>query len=122
MLREGDPLGLSLTEHLALGLRDGRDDVQDEARGEVAPVRPDREALGYELDRDALQLELLHDLEHVPERAGEAIDRGHDEGVALAHVVKGLAELWSLGGCGGGLVLTVGLVGGPDGLELPIEV
>src|SRR5699024_380855 len=122
LLRESDPLGLTFADHLALGLGDGRDDVQDEPRGEVSPVRSDREALGDELDRDALPFELLHDLEHVPERAGETVDRGDDESVPLAHIVEGLPQLRALRGLGGGLVLAVGLVDGADGLELPVEM
>src|SRR5699024_1778696 len=122
LLSEGDSLGLSLTEHLALGLGHRGDDVQDEPGGEVSPVRSDREALGDELDRDALPFELLHDLEHVPERAGETVDRGDDESVPLAHIVEGLPQLRALRGLGGGLVLAVGLVDGADGLELPVEM
>src|SRR5699024_11847006 len=60
-----DAFGLALADHFALRLGHRGDDVQDQARGEVAAVGPDREALGYELDADPLLLELFHDLEHV---------------------------------------------------------
>jgi hypothetical protein len=48
-LGDRDAFGLALADHLALGLGHRGDDVQDQARGEVAAVGPDREALGVEL-------------------------------------------------------------------------
>lgn len=115
----GDVLGdryafdLSLSEHLALGLSDRSDDVQDQPRGEIPSVGAHCEALGGELDGHSPSHELLHDREHVAQRAGEAVNRGDDERVPLADVVQGLSEPTALGGGGSGLVLTVVLSTAP---------
>ena len=109
----------ALADEIALELRKGTEDVEDE----LAAAGRGVDLLGGALEADALAVELRDGLDQVLQGAAKAIQAPHDKGVSFPEVREGLCQAWAFccaaaDGVGEGL----GATGFLEGVALEIKV